>query len=110
MAVFITGESVSRRQGAAAGLADADSGQRLTIDTPLRIASNTKMFVAATVLRLWEQKRIDLDAPISPLLTPVLDQLLKADGYATARTTVRQPLRSEERRVGKECVSTGRIR
>lgn len=90
MAIFVTGRGVATPYGAAEGLADA--GRPLTVDTPLRIASNTKTFVAATLLRLWEQGRIDLDAPIGPLLTPKLDALLKADGYDTARISVRQLL------------------
>ncbi len=36
---------------AATGMADADAGRPLGVDTPLRIASNTKTFTAATVLR-----------------------------------------------------------
>lgn len=90
MTVFVTGEGVAEPWGAAAGLADPESGRALTVDTPLRIASNTKTFTAATLLRLWEQGRIDLDAPIGPLLTPALEALLRADGYATDRITVRQ--------------------
>ena len=69
---------------------EAESGRPLTVDTPVRIASNTKTFVAATLLRLWEQGQIDLDAPIGPLLTPALDALLRADGFDTGRITVRQ--------------------
>ncbi|HEY0116792.1 MAG TPA: serine hydrolase domain-containing protein [Allosphingosinicella sp.] len=90
VAVYVTGPG--EPYGAAAGLADPAAGRPLTVDTPLRIASNTKTFVAATVLRLWEQRRIDLDAPIAPLLTPALDAILRADGYATDRITVRHLL------------------
>lgn len=64
----------------------------LTADTPMRVASNTKTLVAATVLRLWEQHRIDLDSPIRRLLSPVTDATLTADGYDTDRITVRQLL------------------
>jgi D-alanyl-D-alanine carboxypeptidase len=73
-------------------LADPANKRLLTAATPLCIASNTKTFVAATVLRLWEQRRIDLDVAIGPLLTPALDALLRADGYDTARITVRHLL------------------
>ncbi len=69
---------------------EAEPGRALTVDTPVRIASNTKTFVAATLLRLWEQGRIDLDAPIGPLLTPALDALLRADGFDTGLISVRQ--------------------
>lgn len=77
---------------AATGMADADAGRPLGVDTPLRIASNTKTFTAATVLRLWEQGRIDLDAPIAALIAPEFDRLLRSDGYDPGRITVRQLL------------------
>lgn len=76
----------------ARGEADAATRQVMTADTPVRIASNTKTFVAATILRLWEQERLDLDSPIGPSLTPRLDTLLRANGYATDRITVRHLL------------------
>lgn len=77
---------------AAAGMADANVGRPLGVDTPLRIASNTKTFTAATVLRLWEQGRIDLDAPIVELIAPEFDRVLRRDGYDPGRITVRQLL------------------
>lgn len=92
MAMYVTGAGVATPYSAARGMADAARNRPLTVDTPLRIASNTKTFVAVTVLRLWEQGRIDLDAPIGPLLTPALDALLRGDGYATDRITVRHLL------------------
>lgn len=91
-ALYMAGAGTSVPRGAAHGDADPAGRRPLTIDTPLRIASNTKTFVAAATLRLWEQGRIDLDAPIGPLLTPALDALLRGDGYDTARITVRQLL------------------
>jgi len=88
--IFVTGDGAD--YGAARGWADPGAKRPLTVDTPMRIASNTKTFVAATVLRLWEQGRIDLDAPIGPLIAPTLDARLKADGYDTAKITVRHLL------------------
>lgn len=64
----------------------------LSVDTPMRIASNTKTFVAATALRLHEQHKLNLDAPIAPLLKPGTDAILRRDGYATDRITVRHLL------------------
>ncbi len=90
MAVFVLRDGPG--WGAAAGFADPTTGRRLTVDTPMRIASNTKTFVAATVLRLWEDGRLDLDAPIGPLIDPKLDALLRKDGYDTAKITVRHLL------------------
>lgn len=88
--VFVTGDGAD--YGAAKGWADPGTKRPLTIDTPMRIASNTKTFVAATALRLWEQGRIDLDAPIGALIAPPLDAKLRADGYDTAKITVRHLL------------------
>ena len=54
MTLFITGAGRSAPIGAAHGIADAARNRPLEIDTPFRIASNTKTFVAASVLRLWK--------------------------------------------------------
>ncbi len=80
------------RATAAVGDADPATGMPLTPDTPFRIASVTKTFVAATVLRLVEQGKLALDDPIAPLLDPATDELLTSDRYRTARITVQQLL------------------
>lgn len=51
-----------------AGIADAHSAAAMTPDTPYFVASVTKMYTAAIILRLFEEKRIDLDAPITRYL------------------------------------------
>lgn len=89
MALFVTGNGMPVPFGAAAGMADASINRPLTVDTPLRIASNTKTFVAAAMLRLWEQGEIDLDASIASVATPSLISLLQSGGYRTERITVR---------------------
>lgn len=76
---------------AATGKADPD-GRPMTADTPARIASITKTFAAATALRLWEQGLIDLDAPISALISSAHNALLTGDGYDTDAITLRQLL------------------
>lgn len=89
-AIYIAGEGAGPSWGAATGQADA--GRELTVDTPFRTASNTKMQVAATALRLKEQGLLDLDAAIAPLLSPVHLDLLQSAGYACDAITVRQLL------------------
>jgi D-alanyl-D-alanine carboxypeptidase len=91
-AIHVTGLGTPQPYGAGAGISLPDTGAPMTVDTPLRIASNTKTFTAATVLRLWETGRINLDAPIGPLLSPALNALLIADGYNTDAITVRHLL------------------
>jgi CubicO group peptidase (beta-lactamase class C family) len=52
----------------AAGIADPQTGAAMTPDTPYFIASVTKMYTAAIIMRLYEEKRVDLNAPISEYL------------------------------------------
>lgn len=51
----------------ASGTADPD-GRTMETDTPWLMASITKLYVASVVLRLHEQGRISLDAPIATYL------------------------------------------
>ena len=53
---------------AATGDADPE-GRAMTPETPVRIASITKTFVAASILRLWEEDTLDLDASIGGLIS-----------------------------------------
>jgi CubicO group peptidase (beta-lactamase class C family) len=50
------------------GLADVASATPITEDTVFRIGSITKTFTAIAVMQLWEQGRIDLDAPANDYL------------------------------------------
>ena len=76
---------------AATGSADPD-GRAMTADTPVRLASITKTFVAASVLRLWEDDLIDLDTPINGLISDAHNSMLIDDGYDTGGITVRHLL------------------
>jgi D-alanyl-D-alanine carboxypeptidase len=76
----------------AAGLADPATGVVMTPDTPVRIASNTKTFVAASVLRLAEEGRLDLEEPIAAHLPAEILALLESDGYDTEAMTIRHLL------------------
>ena len=52
-----------------------------------RIASVTKTFTAASVLRLVETGRLGLDDPIAAHLAPATVALLRSGGYARRRST-----------------------
>lgn len=52
----------------ASGFADRARGRALTIDDPVRIASITKLAVALGVMRLVEQRRLDLGRDVSDYL------------------------------------------
>jgi D-alanyl-D-alanine carboxypeptidase len=73
-------------QGEARGIYEKGAGP--LIDRPFRIASVTKLFVAAATLRLYEQGRLSLNAPISRYLSEGTQRLLVSGGYDPTRITV----------------------
>ncbi len=77
---------------AAVGLAGRDSAGPLTTDHTFRIASNTKTFVAAAVLRLAETGRLSLDDPLGRHLPDDQYKLLAGDGYDLESMTIFQVL------------------
>ena len=76
----------------AAGMADPENGIPMTPETPLRIASNTKTFIAAAVLRLSEEGMLDIDDPIADRLPEEYVAMLDGDGYDTEAMTIRHLL------------------
>jgi D-alanyl-D-alanine carboxypeptidase len=76
----------------AAGVADRATATPLLPDAGLRIASNSKTFTAAAILRLVEQGRVGLDDPIADRLTPQTVGALRGGGYRPDAITVRQLL------------------
>jgi D-alanyl-D-alanine carboxypeptidase len=73
-----------------AGVDDRATATPLTHDAGFRIASNTKTFTAATILRLAEKATLSLETPIGELLAPETVDALRADGYRPDAITVRQ--------------------
>jgi D-alanyl-D-alanine carboxypeptidase len=73
-------------------LGTAAAGAGLRGDEGFRLASITKTYVAATVLRLHEDGRLDLQAPIGRYLPEDWMTLLASDGYKTDAITVRHLL------------------
>ena len=90
--VFAHSPSRDLEWTAAVGLAIRDSADPLTVDCTFRIASNTKTYVAAAVLRLTETGRLSLDDPLGRHLPADQYQLLADDGYDLEAMTIRQVL------------------
>lgn len=92
--VVVRVESPSRDLNwtAAVGLADRDSSEPLTGDHTFRIASNTKTYVAAAVLRLVESGLLSLDDPLGRHLPGTWYELLAGDGYDLEAMTIGQVL------------------
>jgi D-alanyl-D-alanine carboxypeptidase len=76
----------------AAGVADPASGAPMTPQHPVLIASNTKTFISASILRLWEDGRLGLDDPIADHLSGEYIGLLLSGGYSPEKITVRHLL------------------
>lgn len=84
--------ATGKRWSVAAGFADSARRIRLSPDHPVRLASNTKTYTAAAVLRLVEMGRLSLSDPLAKHLPPSVDSLLRRDGYATDVMTIEQVL------------------
>lgn len=76
----------------AAGFASVDPRQPLSPQDPVRIASNTKTFVAAAILRLVESERLELDEPIDRHLSDDSLAELRRGGYDPGAITLRHLL------------------
>ena len=78
----------NRLSTAAAGLLNVDTGVEATPDSVFQIGSITKVLTASLVMKLVEQGRVDLDAPVKTYLR----EFRIADREATDLITVRQLL------------------
>jgi len=74
------------------GVSDLSTSAPLPENGTARIASNTKTYVAVSVLRLWEQGMLELDDPISKHISRKHAQILKSDGYDLNKITIRHLL------------------
>jgi len=75
-----------------AGWADSTGGMPLGADATFRIASNTKTYVAAALLRLVEGGFLGLDDPLARHLRPGRARVLADDGYDLEAITIAQVL------------------
>ncbi len=76
----------------AAGVSEIKDSTALNPDAPLRIASNTKTYVAAAILRLVEEDRVSLDDGIIDYLSQEMVAVLAGDGYSMKAITIRHLL------------------
>jgi D-alanyl-D-alanine carboxypeptidase len=76
----------------AAGFSDRYEKTDLRPDQTFRIASVSKTYTAATVLRLWEEGKLNLDDPITVHISSEHAQILKEGGYQADQITIRHLL------------------
>ncbi len=79
------------RWSGATGFADGKKAP-MTADHVFRIASVTKPYTAAAILRLMEMKKIDFAKPIAPLISAASANALRKGGYDPEAITVQQLL------------------
>ena len=65
----------------AAGISNKATNAPLLIDQPFLIASNTKTYVAAAIIRLAEQGKLDVDASVSQFLSDSTKALMSMHAY-----------------------------
>ncbi len=68
------------------------SGPELRPDDDVRVASNTKPFVAAMALQLVEAGKMELDGPIGPALSVKVKAMMVKNGYPIDTISLRQLL------------------
>jgi D-alanyl-D-alanine carboxypeptidase len=76
----------------AAGYDSVTKEQQLSEDQPFRIASLTKTFVAAAIVRLNEKGLLKLDDPIANYISDAHKEIIRADGYDPTAITIKQCL------------------
>jgi D-alanyl-D-alanine carboxypeptidase len=90
VALAVVGPKIS--WSGAAGLASRSPRTPLRADAGFRIASVTKTFTAAAVLRLVEQGKVGLDDPIAERVSAATAALLRSGGYDPGAIRVRHLL------------------
>ena len=79
-AVALITDSKETRYLHVSGMADAVNGVQMREDTLFQIASMTKALTSVAVLQLVERGKLDLDAPVGPIL-PELAEPQVLDGF-----------------------------
>ncbi len=75
-----------------AGVAKADTDQKVSIHQPYRIASISKTFVATSILLLYENGQLSLDDPIINYLSAAHIAILEKGNYALDSISIRHCL------------------
>ncbi len=92
LSVYVECPPLDLRWAGAAGTIAHGSDTPLSPTHTFRIASNTKSYVAAAVLRLVELGKLGLDDPLGKHLSSHHHGLLAGDGYDLDAMTIRQVL------------------
>ena len=72
----------------ATGVSDKHTQAKLQADQPVLIASNTKTYISAAILKLYEQKKLNIEDSIGKYLTKKTRDKLVKDGYKTSNISI----------------------
>lgn len=76
----------------AVGYGDKQAKTKISANQPALIASNVKTYVSATILKLVEMKKINLQQPIGGVISKLSEKQLVAKGYKVEQITIAQLL------------------
>lgn len=76
----------------AVGHSNRETKQKLAADQPVLIASTTKPYVAATIMRLVEKGKLDINQSLKKYLSPKSQKTLSDAGYKTDNITLKHLL------------------
>lgn len=76
----------------ASGYSEVNNTTKLQADQPAWIASNTKTYVSATILRLVEEDKLTINQPIKKLLSDKTRNLFEKAGYDLNEITIKHLL------------------
>lgn len=76
----------------ATGFSDQYGKEKIDKNQPFLIASNTKTYVAVSILKLVENKKLQLNQPIEELLSKKTKKILLKSGYNLNEITIRNLL------------------
>lgn len=85
-------DNMDSKAVAAAGYSDSLKQEALNDAAPMIIASCTKTYVAAAVMVLVENRRMNLEQPLNEVLSSETLEILRNGGYRTDKITIRQLL------------------
>ena len=90
MHIESSGDNIS--WSGAAGFSDKTTHEKLHKNQPVLVASNTKTYIAASILKLVENKQLQLDNSIHRIISEKTRYALQQAGYLTEEITVRHLL------------------
>lgn len=87
ISVFVDGKEVYRRQ---AGYADIESGRKMQGNELFFLWSGTKLFTCSLALRLIEDGKLKIDAPLSDYLPEFSDMIVQnGEGIVSAKAKIK---------------------